>query len=291
MLTKTNCLCIFTMLACSGTARPAAVESESPRPSGVRPPKYPPSTFAPVAPTAPVVPENALPVTFHGIWDVVHVTVDRNDQQHWLYNPDDPRLLGRELSIDGKSIAQGDTRCIQGRWASKSTRWSALFGKTFKRPQSAHLPTTPLPSDFDLASKPSQVTDAYALNCKVPQGDSPWRDGWLTMLSSDKLVITYEGVALLFLARRSGTAKPSPSFDCAKASNPVELAICKSIPLSAWDRSVAAAWEKTLAAADPDDVHQLKAAQKMWIKKRNECSQDATCIETAMQERTEELSR
>jgi hypothetical protein len=43
-----------------------------------------------------------------GPWDVVQVAVDRRDQPHWLYVPNDPRLLGRELIIGPSKLALND---------------------------------------------------------------------------------------------------------------------------------------------------------------------------------------
>ena len=43
-----------------------------------------------------------------GRWEVVQVAVDHRDQSHWLYFPDDPRLLGRQLDIGSDGIRLDD---------------------------------------------------------------------------------------------------------------------------------------------------------------------------------------
>jgi uncharacterized protein YecT (DUF1311 family) len=50
--------------------------------------------------------EQAPPAALIGSWDVEHVAVDEQDQMHWDVRPDDPQLLGRELTIQQGTISR-----------------------------------------------------------------------------------------------------------------------------------------------------------------------------------------
>ena len=101
------------------------------------------------------------PASLRGTWKVIQVAVDANDQPHWLYEPNDPRLLGRELEISGSEISLDDNSrtCMKPVWeASGKIALHALIGKSFKRPP--HFGTAPYPSlsDFGLTLKDALVT-------------------------------------------------------------------------------------------------------------------------------------
>jgi hypothetical protein len=55
------------------------------------------------------------PPDLQGRWEVGQVAVDRRDQPHWAYFPDDPRLLGRSLDIGaaGMALDDGSRACTQ----------------------------------------------------------------------------------------------------------------------------------------------------------------------------------
>jgi uncharacterized protein len=78
------------------------------------------------------------------------------------------------------------------------------------------------------------------------------------------------------------------SFDCAKASSPIEKSICADKQLSELDEALSAAYKSALAnAADPQAV---KDRQRAWlIEERNKC-QDASCLKNAYTKRQNELS-
>ncbi|MCP5233761.1 MAG: DUF1311 domain-containing protein [Zoogloeaceae bacterium] len=77
------------------------------------------------------------------------------------------------------------------------------------------------------------------------------------------------------------------SFDCAKASSRVEMAICASAELSRLDEVMAAAYAKAFASsADPESV---KRGQRAWLlDMRNRC-QDETCLVAVYRQRTDTL--
>jgi uncharacterized protein YecT (DUF1311 family) len=94
-------------------------------------------------------------------------------------------------------------------------------------------------------------------------------------------------------APRSGRAGQgrsfSPSFDCARASNAVEQAICADPVLAELDVSVAAGYKKALRAAS--DKKALRAEQRQWLKQTHSQCSDAAfqCIQERYRERLSQL--
>lgn len=81
----------------------------------------------------------------------------------------------------------------------------------------------------------------------------------------------------------------SPSFDCAKAGNPSERAICGSAKLAALDRRLADVHR--LKLTEVPDPGMTRADQSEWIAKRNDkCGPNETCLRIWMQHRIVSLN-
>jgi hypothetical protein len=86
-------------------------------------------------------------------------------------------------------------------------------------------------------------------------------------------------IALAFLQLAAATA--APSFDCAKASTPVEHAICASAELAELDREEARLYR--LARAVPQArVEQLRERQREFLATRNGCSESLGPIDECL---------
>ncbi|MCP3725404.1 lysozyme inhibitor LprI family protein [Paraburkholderia sp. CNPSo 3272] len=86
----------------------------------------------------------------------------------------------------------------------------------------------------------------------------------------------------------NGTAGVHASFDCTKASSPIEHLICSTPETADADRRLAAAY--SAARAKASDPTALKADQRDWLsKERNSCS-DAECLSKVMETRIQQLS-
>lgn len=83
-------------------------------------------------------------------------------------------------------------------------------------------------------------------------------------------------------------AAHAAGFDCAKAASPTEKAICADTALSKLDGDLSAAWKKALAKGG--DTAALKAAQLKWLKQRDQCGSDASCIGDRYRERLASLN-
>jgi uncharacterized protein len=84
------------------------------------------------------------------------------------------------------------------------------------------------------------------------------------------------------------SASHGASFDCAKASNLVENAVCSDAELSALDDTLSTVYREALNV--PDGTNALKSSQRIWRKKRNTC-QNTACLKKVYAERIAELTR
>ena len=88
-------------------------------------------------------------------------------------------------------------------------------------------------------------------------------------------------------------AQATPSFDCAqKLASSVEQRICMDEKLAAMDRQMADAYAAALAKTAGADAQSLQAAQRDFIKRRNDCWKTTDlqgCVENAYPRRIAEL--
>jgi uncharacterized protein len=94
-------------------------------------------------------------------------------------------------------------------------------------------------------------------------------------------------IAFSILLSFSGNVRAA-SFDCAKASNLAEKAICSDHELSSLDDQVSAAYKAAMhgGAVDAD---KLRISQRTWIKSRNTCL-DVPCLKDSINNRLAFLS-
>ncbi|KVV37541.1 hypothetical protein WT27_17510 [Burkholderia territorii] len=95
-------------------------------------------------------------------------------------------------------------------------------------------------------------------------------------------------VMMLAMLTISPMAAHAAGFDCAKAASPSEKAVCADAGLSALDGELAAAWKRALAKGG--DTAALKAAQLDWLKQRDRCGNDASCLGDRYRERLAKLN-
>jgi uncharacterized protein len=106
---------------------------------------------------------------------------------------------------------------------------------------------------------------------------------------------TIAGIMAALLAALPGTvaAQATPSFDCSqKLVSSVEQRICTDEKLAALDRGLADAYAAALAKTTGADANALQAAQRAFVKSRNDCwktSEVQDCVETGYRRRTAEL--
>lgn len=231
----------------------------------------------------------SAPPPLQGRWEVIQVAVDHRDQPHWLYFPDDPRLLGRLLDIgrDGIRLDDGSRPCLQpAMTALPGGTLQRFIGARYPRPAAFDTPTRPTLADFDLKLADAPVAP---LQVACTPADSPWNGAWFVALSADRLLTNYDNNGdVLMLRRRGPHDAVRASFACAKARGATEQAICASATLAGYDRSVAAAYRFALQRAG-DGAGTIRQAQRDWIAARDACGADADCLGKRMRERLEQL--
>jgi uncharacterized protein len=97
---------------------------------------------------------------------------------------------------------------------------------------------------------------------------------------------------LLMLIAATAPSANGPTFDCSRATEPVEKTICKDAGLTALDREMGAAWDKAILRWPSEEGTRQKPLQLAWIKTRNGCRKASDllgCIETRYKERLVEI--
>jgi len=79
-----------------------------------------------------------------------------------------------------------------------------------------------------------------------------------------------------------------PSFPCHRAESRVERLICSDAGLAALDRQLAGVYVKARRSVEGEDLEELKAAQRRWLRSRDACV-DVPCVETRYGERLDAL--
>lgn len=229
------------------------------------------------------------PLPLQGRWEVVQVAVDHRDQPHWLYFPDDPRLLGRQLDIGSGGIRfDDDSRpCLKpAMTALRSGTLQHFIGVRYPRPAAFGTPARPTLGDFGLKLADAPVAP---LQVSCTPGEAPWSGAWFVALPDGRLLTNYDNNGYVLVLRRRGKGDPvQASFACGKARGASEQAICASATLASYDRSVAAAYRFAQERAG-DGAPTIRQAQRDWIATRNACGSDADCLGKSMRERLDQL--
>jgi uncharacterized protein len=108
------------------------------------------------------------------------------------------------------------------------------------------------------------------------------KDGHAAIRSAGRLTL----VAVL------ATIQPAfaVGFDCSRAANATETAVCTHDDLQRADNRLASAYRQLLTAA-PGQRASLRKTQREWLATRNRCGSDTGCIETQYEQRTNALEK
>jgi hypothetical protein len=79
-----------------------------------------------------------------------------------------------------------------------------------------------------------------------------------------------------------------PSFDCARAQTPGEIAVCGDSGLAALDLNMSTQYRRALAVASPDQTRLLQSSRNRFLAYRDHCP-DRTCIANAYLGRMREI--
>lgn len=142
------------------------------------------------------------------------------------------------------------------------------------------------------------MVDVISIRCS----DGLWQGGlglvdtgvqgsWLYLDTAGRMVLRWYGETLLILRHLPADARPQASFDCARAVTSTERTICGSWQLAAFDRSVASAYRNAYDQfkSDAANVDPLGRLQRQWLRQRDACGTDATCLLKSMKRQIDAL--
>ena len=87
----------------------------------------------------------------------------------------------------------------------------------------------------------------------------------------------------------SGAPANSQSFNCRYAKSPVEIAICQNNELSILDEGMASLYSIISNSIPRNRAYALKSEQIAFLKERDSCGYDFTCIRSSYNMRINEL--
>jgi uncharacterized protein len=93
--------------------------------------------------------------------------------------------------------------------------------------------------------------------------------------------------ALLLTSLAFASVTHASSFDCSRANNKTEKAVCGDPQISLLDEKLGKLWHSTLASVP--DAKALKADQRQWLKSRNACGDQTACLRREYLMRLSEL--
>jgi len=88
---------------------------------------------------------------------------------------------------------------------------------------------------------------------------------------------------------KQGNLSIKPSFDCARAKTPTERKICSNSDLSHADVRLSKLYSQLRRSLSSSNFRRLKNEQRTWLKQRNYCSDDLSCLLQIYNQRIVEL--
>ncbi len=105
-----------------------------------------------------------------------------------------------------------------------------------------------------------------------------------TIFSAGLLVSAAIGIAMI------STAAKAQSFPCSRAEVPSEMAICNNENLIIKDERLASLFAEALVqATQTNSTESLTNQHSDWLKRRNSCRADFSCLEKSYNERIQSL--
>jgi len=86
-------------------------------------------------------------------------------------------------------------------------------------------------------------------------------------------------------------ASVTPSFNCAAASAPAEIAICNDASLAAMDNQLARQFATRLMATPAASANAFRTEQARWLQSRNACGADTDCLGSSYRSRLQQLAQ
>ena len=94
---------------------------------------------------------------------------------------------------------------------------------------------------------------------------------------------------------RPAGSSAAPPFDCSKATEQAEIAVCDSPDLALIDREMNRVYfdkrDALKAAGKLDEVDKLRTEQRAFLKARNDCGYDTMCLTAMYKKRVQALGQ
>jgi uncharacterized protein YecT (DUF1311 family) len=227
-----------------------------------------------------------------GNWQIAKVSINNQAQRTLEYQHDDDRLVGRFVTVSPASIVAdlpGGVNCQSPVFSQHDKKMNDWITDVFGQGDDASA------ENYRLGIAGTENAKISTVECKTgafTTGDSDHNADFVFV--ENKVFLNWTDGTLLTLMPADENAKPVASFNCDKAESDTEKAICGNRTLASLDTSVSRSysWYRQEAARLDNRELQTKLVtqQKAWLKQRNACASDATCLQKSMQNRLESLS-
>lgn len=240
---------------------------------------------------------------YAGQWQVRRVLLNEARMDTLLYQVNDPRLVGRMVSIEPVHIESDlpeASTCTQPVLEPQLQPLNALLTDTLV----PSLPGQDVVRAFGLPLPGTQevkvawaacTTGRFGPSLKGTSASQQAKPGrtWMALATPNQLLLRWYGdtVLVLVLEPILPEQQPKPSFACDRARLAAEHAICASPRLASYDLSVLQAWRMAVQACEGDVrcVNEARRTQKQWMLVRNHCGGDEACLRQAMKNRLDVL--
>lgn len=220
--------------------------------------------------------------TILGDWEVSRVLMTGGMQPQWSMHEDDPRLLGRRLSITAKGLQfrNADTGCVvQPMAGGRPQAMRSLFARPgSKRPSGMHGTLYGRLEDYELGALRERPVKLFAVRCPTGSEDFLGAANWLAATASPgTLLMPYQPDALLLLHRPGTPPDAGQTQYCRQADSPSDRAICA-------DRQLRQMHGYTLSARHraqsprPELNAALTRDIAVQLEKRQACQGEPNCL-------------
>jgi len=231
-----------------------------------------------------------------GDWEISRVLMTGGMQPQWSMREDDPRLLGRHLSVaaDGMQFRNTETGCVLRPLAGGKTQSiRSLFARSGgKRPAGMRGTLYGRQEDYELGGLHGRAVKLFQIHCRA--GSESFLDdaNWLaTTTSPATLLIPYEPDALLVLRRRpapGSTPDAGQTEYCRQANSPSDRAICADRQL--WQmHSYTISAEQRAQSPRPELNAELAREIADQLAKRQACNGETNCLYEVLDQHIELL--
>jgi uncharacterized protein len=204
-------------------------------------PRFPGAAILVLALAGPVAATEPEPALEGTAWRLVQI----QSMDDGVYEPDERDKYTLTFEPDGRLRVRAD--CNRGRGTWTSTPPSGL--------ELGPVATT------KVLCPPGSLHDRFLGNLGYVRSYVT-QDGHLFLATmADGAILEFEPLP----------ATSEPSFDCAKAQGRVEQLVCRDAELAALDVRLDELFRRALTRFPEEEIGELKAFQRGWIKGRNDC--------------------